>query len=196
MALARVYHGSFRPEALLRDGDYTSKWMSYRRQVVQDARRSRRSRSRSEVSSLIRSNHGAVRQRQARLSAPNPQSPEERLSRDSPPAPMCCAAAHEPDGRRTLSVLADITGSTLRLILRLDSLHLEGQRLGARAYAFSYCRPSCPSPPATPETVPVNSPVEAKKTGFPKASANTGTTISVKVRLPDAFLKRPVPPVI
>jgi hypothetical protein len=38
--------------------------MPYRRQAVQDARRSRLSRSRSEISSLIRSNHGAVRQRQ------------------------------------------------------------------------------------------------------------------------------------
>jgi hypothetical protein len=73
----------------------------------------------------------------ARLSAPNPQSPEEHLPRDSPPAPMCCVAAQEPDGRCTLSVQADITGSTLRLILRLDSLHSGAQRVGARAYAFS-----------------------------------------------------------
>ena len=50
---------------------------------------------------------------------------------------MCCVAGHEPDGRRTLPVQADITGSTLRLILRLDSLHLRAQRAGARANAFS-----------------------------------------------------------
>jgi len=75
----------------------------------------------------------------ARLSAPNPQSPEEHLSRNSPPAPMCCVTAHEPDGRRTLSVQADITGSTLRLILRLDSLHLGAQRVGARAFALYGC---------------------------------------------------------
>lgn len=36
----------------------------YRRQVMQNSGRSRLSRSRSEVSSLLRSNHGAVRQRQ------------------------------------------------------------------------------------------------------------------------------------
>jgi hypothetical protein len=48
----------------------------------------------------------------------------------------------------------------------------------------------------TPETVPVNSPVAAKKTGLCKASANTGTDVSVNVSVPDAFLKRPVPPVI
>jgi hypothetical protein len=48
----------------------------------------------------------------------------------------------------------------------------------------------------SPETVPVNSPVEAKKTGLFVASANTGTTVSVNERTPDAFLKRPVPPVI
>lgn len=108
---------------------------------------------------------------------------------------MSCAAAHEPDGRRTLSVLADITGSTLRLILRWDSLHSGAQRAGARAYAFSYCRSSCPSPLATPETVPVIVPVGAKKTGLPNLSNNTGTFNSVKVRKPDAFLKRPAPPV-
>ena len=83
---------------------------------------------------------------------------------------------------RTLSVQAGITGSTLRLILRLDSLHLGAQRVGARAYAFSYCRSSWrSSSAATPETVPVNSPVAAKKTGLLEASANTGFTVSVNV---------------
>src|SRR6516165_6088194 len=57
--------------------------------------------------------------------------------------------------------------------------------------------PFCPSPIGTPETVPVNSPVLAKKTGLFKASAKTGTFVSVNVRMPpDASLKRPVPPVI
>ena len=133
----------------------------------------------------------------ARLSAPNPQSPEEHLSRNSPPAPMCWVAAPEPDGRRTLSVQADITGSTLRLILRLDSLHLGAQRVGARAYASSYCRSSCPSSPmATPETVPSNSPVSVPSTTPPEALNNTADNIAVNVRAPDAPLKRPVPPVI
>ena len=60
----------------------------------------------------------------------------------------------------------------------------------------SYCRSSWRSASrATPETVPVNSPVAAKKTGLFLASANTGTAVSVNVRVPDAFLKRPVPPV-
>jgi hypothetical protein len=49
---------------------------------------------------------------------------------------------------------------------------------------------------ATPETVPVNSPAAAKKTGLFMASAKTGDTVSVNERTPDAFLKRPVPPVI
>src|SRR5260370_1666310 len=49
--------------AKVRYGASTPKWMSYRRQVVQDARRSRPSHSRSEVLSLNRSDHGAVRQR-------------------------------------------------------------------------------------------------------------------------------------
>ena len=49
---------------------------------------------------------------------------------------------------------------------------------------------------ATPETVPVTSPVLAKKTGWFKASAKTGTFVSVNVRVPDASVKRPVPPVI
>ena len=49
---------------------------------------------------------------------------------------------------------------------------------------------------ATPETVPLNSPVSVKKTGLLEASATTGTAVLVKVRTPDASLKRPVPPVI
>ena len=98
---------------------------------------------------------------------------------------------------RPLSVQADITRSSLRLILRFNWLPLGAQRVVARAYAFSYRRPSWRSASAaTPETIPVNSPVEAKKTGLLEASANTGSTVSVKVRTPDAFLKRPVPPVI
>jgi hypothetical protein len=61
----------------------------------------------------------------------------------------------------------------------------------------SYCRSSWRSASlATPETVPVNFPVAAKKTGLLRASANTGTTVSVNLRTPDASLKRPVPPVI
>jgi len=57
----------------------------------------------------------------------------------------------------------------------------------------SYCRSSWWSASlATPETVPVISPVVAKKTGLPKASDNTGTTVSVNVRRPVASLKRPV----
>jgi hypothetical protein len=111
---------------------------------------------------------------------------------------MCCVAAHEPDGRRILLVPADITGSTLRLILRLDSLHLREQRPGARASASSYRRSSWRySPSATPKTVPVMVPVGAKKTGVPNLSNATGRFNSVKVRMPPvAFLKRPFPPVI
>lgn len=53
----------------------------------------------------------------------------------------------------------------------------------------------CPQWPLT-EIVPVNSPVAAKKTGLPRASDATVSTVSVIVRRPDACLKRPVPPVI
>jgi hypothetical protein len=61
----------------------------------------------------------------------------------------------------------------------------------------SYCCSSWRSASLdTPETVPVNSPVLAKKTGLFNASAKTGTFVSVKVRVPDASLKRPVPLVI
>jgi hypothetical protein len=50
---------------------------------------------------------------------------------------------------------------------------------------------------AAPEIVPVDSPVTAKKMGLPEESDNTGTTVSVKLIVPaDAWLKRPVPPVI
>jgi hypothetical protein len=35
-----------------------------------------------------------------------------------------------------------------------------------------------------------------KKAGLPAASANTGSVVSVQVRMPVACMKRPVPPVI
>src|SRR5438552_1721256 len=47
---------------------------------------------------------------------------------------MCCVAAHAPDGGHTLSLQAEITGSTLRLILRLESSYLGARRGGARAF--------------------------------------------------------------
>jgi hypothetical protein len=113
------------------------------------------------------------------------------------PRTMGCIVDHKTNGRRTLPVQAGITGSTRRLILQLDSSHLRARRAGARAYAFPYCGSSSrSSSAATLETVPVICPVSAKKTGLLEASANTGFDISVNVRMPDAFLKRPVPPVI
>jgi hypothetical protein len=46
---------------------------------------------------------------------------------------------------------------------------------------------------ATPEIVPVIAPVTVKKMNLP---GTTGATVMVNVTsLPDAFLKRPVPPV-
>jgi hypothetical protein len=71
------------------------------RLIVLNTRRSRLSRGRSEVSSLIRSNHGAVRQRRPFI---GPESPIVGRApfRDSRPAPTCCGADHKPDGRRTL----------------------------------------------------------------------------------------------
>jgi hypothetical protein len=60
---------------------------------------------------------------------------------------MCCVSDHKSDGRRTLFVQAEITESTLRLILQLDSLPLGAQRVGARAYAFPIAaRPGVPPP--------------------------------------------------
>ena len=60
-----------------------------------------------------------------------------------------------------------------------------------------YCRSSWRSASlATPETVPVNFPVLAKKTGLFEVSAKTGAFVSVNLRLPEASLKRPVPPAI
>ena len=114
--------------AKVRYGASTPEWMSYRRQVVQDARCSRPSHSRSEVLSLTRSDHGAVRQRHesrfdGKIAVPG----------TSPPAPMCCIAADQPHDRCTRPVKADITGSTLRVILRLDSLYFRVQRGGAHA---------------------------------------------------------------
>ena len=38
-----------------------------------------------------------------------------------------------------------LPGQVLRLILRLDSLYLRAQRVGARAYAFTCCRSCCRS---------------------------------------------------
>ena len=74
--------------------------------------------------------------------------------------------------------------------------YAQSERRGQRNMS-SYCRSSWRSSSlATPETVPVNSPVLAKKTGLFEASAKTGTFVSVNVRVPDASLKRPVPPVI
>ena len=79
---------------------------------------------------------------------------------------MWCVA-HERDGRRHLP------------ILRLGSLHSGAQRVGARAYAFSYCRSSWRSSSmATPETVPVNSPV-TKSAGALEALSNTGVIVAV-----------------
>jgi hypothetical protein len=102
----------------------------------------------------------------------------------------------QPDGRPT-PVCA---GRHYRVKFPPDSpigLCLRAQRVVARAYASPYRRSSwLSSSAATPETVPVTPPVEAKKTGLLEASANTGSVVSVKVRLPDASLKRPVPPAI
>jgi hypothetical protein len=113
---------------------------------------------------------------------------------------MCFVAAYEPDGRRTLSVQADITGSTLRLIpdspIGLGALGANKRSKEHAHMPFSYCRSSCRSySGATPETVPVNSPVSVSSTTRPAALNNTGVKIAVNVTRPDAPLKRPVPPV-
>jgi hypothetical protein len=111
-------------------------------------RRSRLNRSRSEVSSLIRSNHGAMREREPVF-----------LDRESP-ITLCLSRGHA---------------------------HMP----------FSYCRSFGPSSPmATPETCPANSPTFVKSTGALESLNNTADTVEFNVRVPDAPLKRPVPPVI
>jgi hypothetical protein len=102
------------------------------------------------------------------------------------------------NGRRTLPVQAEIQdrfdASFFNWIHRTQKHRSRSTRT-----CFSYCRSSWrSSSSATPEMVPVNPPVATKKTGILglfKASA-TGTVVSVNVSLPDASLKRPVPPVI
>src|SRR5215472_1591502 len=167
--------------AKVRCGASTPKWMPYRRQILQDARRSRPSHSRSEVLSLTRSDHGAVRQR-----------PESRFDGKitvpgtSPPAPMCCIGAYQPHDRCTLPVQADIT----------DQLSVCGAQR-ARQDALSYCRSSSRSSSiAAPKTVPSNVPVFVKSLTLLSAANTTGVNVEFNVRAPDAPLKRPVPPVI
>src|SRR5215472_15242573 len=105
----------------------------------------------------------------------------DRQARDRPSprqsvGPMYCA--HQSGYRRTASVVVPRN--------RNDQ---ENMSFYSR---FSWRSSSL----ATPETVPVNSPVAAKKTGLLWASANTGCTVSANIRTPDASLKRPVPPMI
>ena len=79
------------------------------------------------------------------------------------------------------------TRSILRLIPQFGELH----------YCRSSC--SCSSSLATPEIVPLNFPVAVKKTGvggLVESSNETGTAVSVNLSMPDASLKRPLPPVI
>ena len=72
-----------------------------------------------------------------------------------------------------------------------------GQERNEQEDMSSYCCSSCRSAsPHTPETVPVNTPVFVKSTGALEALNNTGDTVEVNVRVPEALLKRPVPPVI
>jgi hypothetical protein len=62
--------------------------------------------------------------------------------------------------------------------------------------SFSYLRSSGPSPMATPEIVPSNFPVLVRNWAPPAALNNTGITVAVNVRVPDARFKRLVPRVI
>jgi hypothetical protein len=93
-----------------------------------------------------------------------------------------------PPGTRPLGQNQRCTGG--------QPLRKSGRAAGCTIRVF-YCRSLCwSSSVSAPETIPVKFPVEVKKTGVPEASANTGITVSEKVSVPDAFLKRPVPPVI
>jgi len=140
----------------------------------------RPSHSRSEVLSLTRSDHGAL-----------PQRPESRFD-----GKITCIAAYLPHDRCTRPVKADTTGSTLRVILRLDSC-----TLGYNEQEHTLCLPYCrsfwlSSSVAAPEIVPVNCPVLVKSTAPLESLNNTGDVAPVNVSVPDASLKRPVPPVI
>lgn len=70
-----------------------------------------------------------------------------------------------------------------RRVSRACSRNPECSHVGQILYSFS--RSVMPSL-ATPEIVPVKPPVAAKKTGLPRASAATVSTVSVIVRTPDA----------
>ena len=70
-----------------------------------------------------------------------------------------------------------------RRVPRVCSRNPECSYVGQILYSFSR---SGMSSPATPEIVPLKPPVAAKKTGLPRASAATVSTVSVIVRTPDA----------
>ncbi len=153
--------------------------MSYRRQVVQDARRSRPSHSRSEVLSLTRPRRSAV-------NAPNPDS----TGRSPFPGPVHqhrCAVS-------PLTSLMIAAPCQCRQTLLINSV-CGAQR--ARHDALSYCRSSSRSSSmAAPKTVPSNVPVFVKSLTLLSAANTTGVNVEFNVRAPDAPLKRPVPPVI
>ena len=61
--------------------------------------------------------------------------------------------------------------------------------------SISYCSSSSSSSPlAIPKTVPSNFPVFVNSAGALAALRKTGAMVAVIVRLPDAPVKRPVPP--
>jgi hypothetical protein len=106
------------------------------------------------------------------LSAPNPQSPGR--------TPF--------QGRST-------SADVLRLIS--DWTRCTQERSDGSTRILFYCRSSCRfSSMAAPEIVPSNSPVFVKNGAPPEARNNTGINVAVNVSVPDAPLKRPVPPVI
>jgi hypothetical protein len=158
----------------------------------QDTSRSRLCRSRSEVAAvnLIQPRHSASA---SALSVPNPQSPEEHLP----------GTVHQHGC--AVSPLTSLTVAAPCLCRRIDSppdcpigLVAPGSTATrSTRIAFSYRRSSGPSSSwPSPRTVPSNSPVFVKSAGALEALRNTGAMVAVIVRLPDAPVKRPVPPVI
>jgi len=158
------------------------KWMSYRLQVVRDASRSRPSRSRSEVLSLTRSDHGAVRQR--------PRIPIRREDHRSRPVHQRRCAVSPP--RTSLTSLHPRLCGQKSLINSPLAKHSE-HGIDSRSYRHSSLRSSSM---ATPKIDPSNVPVFVKSLALLSAASTTGVNVEFKVRAPDAFLKRPVPPVI
>ena len=140
-------------------------------------RGARLSHSRSEV---IRSNQGAARQRQPVYRPRNPIA-GRALFPGSPPDR--CAVL--PLTSLTVAHRAGITGSTLRLILRVDLLHSGAQRGSAHMPLPIAARFPHALLHLRRKLFPQTPPVLVKSTAELGALNTTGVHVAVDVRVPD-----------